>query len=1362
MSRTEERATERFRLNRAGVLNVWQYDEQVFDFGGGRLLLRGANGAGKSKTLELLLPFCLDGDRQRMNASGRAQTALTWLMFDGVDDKVRTGYVWVEFSRTGESGEPEFITCGVGLRAARGSGSVTSWMFCTPQRIGAELAIEDADGPVGRSALSTAVSPDGRVFEVARDYRAHVGQLLFGLDPGRYDDLLRLLYWLRQPQIGEEIDPKRIAEQLVQSLPELDPGELSKAGSTLDELADFGEKLRRTQAAQSAVASALEVYARYAQGVLRERAATLVEADEGRRRLERAARQLDHERTQLLAVLTQLEDDVREAGTIARATRAELDALAVSPEEARLDDARARAEAGESAVARQEVATHRAERALDDAEQARSAARAHAMDMARRLDSDVDAIAALAAGTTVALPSGFAGTGSGASLVEQPDPGDVVRAQRWVDAHGAALDLLSRSVAVATSAAAEVRHGAVEHTRLGAAADVAAHRADDASARADDLRATVGERRETAATIAGGWRDAVTQWAESPHGLALASVVAVRDLDVDQLLDDWWGDDLPARVTAESSDAVAALRQAERDHHVERVAAARTAADTRAALAAAQAEPDPAPPAPALPRARERGPAPAGAPLWRSVDFAEDVDDVTRAAIEAALQQSGLLDAWVDADGALRDARVLDVLAHATAPVGGPTLGTVLRPADGARRVVGLLDSIALLDDAHRAPEGVAAIGRDGSFRLGPLEGRAGKPVAQYVGAVARAAERARRIGELTARLSEQEDTAARLADLETAARRAVADLEGWVRSVPPVRDLVRARDRWEDARRALVAGEAQARAAEEAAAAARSRAAESLERLRALAAQHRMPTTVDALDLLREGLRDLDGQLRRHRDAVGALVARVRDSVDAASRRTEADAAADEARGLLQQVQDEAAAQRQAYRSLALALSETLGELTTRRDRVRTANEAAEARKTELGPRINVAREQAAVLAERHQQAQEQAADQRRSQAAAAVQMSQLRHVPGLLPAALGPVDDTVDRVLAATDPDPDRSPVRPDLTAVAARWSVLPTGHAIPDTNALLRLHGELASGAAASHEPVLTTVHGAYALVARDGAADVTLAELAAVLGERASQQSQLLTRREREAFEQVLLGSLGDELRRRLQEAHELVDGMNTVLHDVRTSQGVRVRLRWRIREDTPDEARDVTELVARSTVALLPDERDRLHRAMSQLLELAADDAPDEGYAEHLRRALDYRTWHEFRVQYTRPDWDEWQDLSRRSPLSQGEQKVACYLPLFAAAAAHFTSVAGAAPHAPRFVLLDDAFPKIDARTHPLLFGLLVQLDLDFVVTSERLWGDHPEVPSLAIYEALRNPGEPGIAQAHYTWDGRALQAVGLA
>jgi hypothetical protein len=39
----------RFRLSRAGVLNVWQYDEQVFTFADGRLLLRGTNGAGQEQ-----------------------------------------------------------------------------------------------------------------------------------------------------------------------------------------------------------------------------------------------------------------------------------------------------------------------------------------------------------------------------------------------------------------------------------------------------------------------------------------------------------------------------------------------------------------------------------------------------------------------------------------------------------------------------------------------------------------------------------------------------------------------------------------------------------------------------------------------------------------------------------------------------------------------------------------------------------------------------------------------------------------------------------------------------------------------------------------------------------------------------------------------------------------------------------------------------------------------------------------------------------------------------------------------------------------------------------------------------------------
>ncbi len=32
----------------AGIRNIWEYDDQVFDFADGRLVLRGPNGSGKS------------------------------------------------------------------------------------------------------------------------------------------------------------------------------------------------------------------------------------------------------------------------------------------------------------------------------------------------------------------------------------------------------------------------------------------------------------------------------------------------------------------------------------------------------------------------------------------------------------------------------------------------------------------------------------------------------------------------------------------------------------------------------------------------------------------------------------------------------------------------------------------------------------------------------------------------------------------------------------------------------------------------------------------------------------------------------------------------------------------------------------------------------------------------------------------------------------------------------------------------------------------------------------------------------------------------------------------------------------------
>ena len=42
----------RWQAHRAGLVNFWYYDDEVFQFADGKLLLRGANGSGKSVTMQ--------------------------------------------------------------------------------------------------------------------------------------------------------------------------------------------------------------------------------------------------------------------------------------------------------------------------------------------------------------------------------------------------------------------------------------------------------------------------------------------------------------------------------------------------------------------------------------------------------------------------------------------------------------------------------------------------------------------------------------------------------------------------------------------------------------------------------------------------------------------------------------------------------------------------------------------------------------------------------------------------------------------------------------------------------------------------------------------------------------------------------------------------------------------------------------------------------------------------------------------------------------------------------------------------------------------------------------------------------------
>ena len=136
----------RFAPTRAGVINLWDYRDEEFSFADGWLVLRGPNGSGKTKALEVLFPFVLDGriEPRRLNPfASEERTMKSNLLYRGQESAF--SYVWLEFSNG-----VEYVTVGVGLRAQRHNDRVTRWYFVTDGR-GVDFSLIDVeDRPVVR------------------------------------------------------------------------------------------------------------------------------------------------------------------------------------------------------------------------------------------------------------------------------------------------------------------------------------------------------------------------------------------------------------------------------------------------------------------------------------------------------------------------------------------------------------------------------------------------------------------------------------------------------------------------------------------------------------------------------------------------------------------------------------------------------------------------------------------------------------------------------------------------------------------------------------------------------------------------------------------------------------------------------------------------------------------------------------------------------------------------------------------------------------------------------------------------------------------------------------------------------------
>ncbi len=266
-----------------------------------------------------------------------------------------------------------------------------------------------------------------------------------------------------------------------------------------------------------------------------------------------------------------------------------------------------------------------------------------------------------------------------------------------------------------------------------------------------------------------------------------------------------------------------------------------------------------------------------------------------------------------------------------------------------------------------------------------------------------------------------------------------------------------------------------------------------------------------------------------------------------------------------------------------------------------------------------------------------------------------------------------------------------------------------------------------------------------------------QLSARLAGEIAQRRELLTAGERKVLENHLQAEIAAAVQKLLQDAERQVTAINTELDKRPTSTGVRFRLQWQPLPEGVEGAPIGLEaarkrLLNTSTDLWSAEDRRVVGEMLHQRIGIErnrADVAGGGSLLDQLARALDYRRWHRFRVQ--RWQDGQWRPLS--GPASSGERALGLTVPLFAAVSSYYTQSGYA--HAPRLVLLDEAFAGIDDAARAHCMGLIHEFDLDFVITSEREWACYAELPGVAICQLQRREGIDAVHVSRWTWDGRA-------
>lgn len=1362
-------------IHRAGVINFWYYDEATFHFEEGRLLLRGANGSGKSVTMQSLVPLLFDGNKspERLDPFGsKARRMESYLLSDGLDLEERTGYLYLEFAKPQAN---RYLTLGMGMRARRHA-PLQTWYFLVldNRRLGTgyDLPLYKDLGekiPLTQKELENRLGSGNQLFTRQRDYKAAVNQHLFGYkDLSDFDELIELLIQIRSPKLSKEFKPTTMYEIMQNSLVTLTDEDLRPMSEAIENMDEIQLKIDALKASQKALGRIQHHYDKYNQHLLAAKAqrfltALTAEASNHQTQIS-LQQQLEENRLRRQQLEMNLQENQRQYQQNEQqlASLQDHDLNRLSQENSQLT----------AQITEKQAQQKQKETRLEDAktqeiqlQQRQRQQQNHLYQEEKELKETLETLASLEEDTAFDEHPFFA--------ADYEKETDETAIDQTFQHHRQAIHRYTKQVKEGHSLLQQQDQATQAYEEALAKAESATRKREQQDRHVAATEGQLNQIKEEFAESVFTWQGRLTHLSMDRTVLHQVTERAFRygePYRFDQVLE-------PARLAYEAAYSQASKEKALLGSALTQHQA--TLQEARETLEKLKSQKEPEPERSTAVTAnrqrltQEKIP---HQPLYRLLDFDPTLSDKEQDTLEEALEALGLLDALV-VDPRYRE-QVLamdpgqsDRYLFAQAAPLSHNLSACLIPdaqAPTPHLVQEILQSILLDPTDHRFHLDPAT----GLYGSGLLVGKTSRTQSsRFIGAASR-----RRYQQ--SQINAQAQLVKELADKEQALKSDVADMEDRLLGMtaewhgfPADDNLAEAFQDLTTARRhleTLVEQESHLKETSES-------LYKNLKQLQAKVNQHLVRLSIakntqayaTALEAMEEYRQHFDALTRhhlQHRHLRYQLASMAQQLEENLHRQQDLQDDLFQLEKQIRQHQERcqaieaqlATADFQAIHQQLTACREALNRLPKEYQQLSDARATAKAEHQNLTEKLEALTSQQHTLT------------QRRSLYEAAFEAEW----------QLGYVEKTTDTPyegskIAQTTLAKWGAVLEEGKTQASRRESV---------TTALLKEQGELAEyhlqGTLLFHDtpadredekPLFSEEERSFLeridLTARVQGRTIDFYQLSQWIQRQMQEQDQLLSEQDRELFEEILIKSVSRKINAKIYHSEAWVKKIDRLMSHMDTSMGLTFHLKWVTRQAETEEqlsTRELVDLLRGDQSLLTREQKDRLIRHFrSKIRESKArseEKGDPRGFLSLMREVLDYRKWFEFQLSYTKKG-DKRKELTNNAfyTFSGGEKAMAMYVPLFSAVYAKYQ---GGAADCPKVISLDEAFAGVDEKNIRDMFRLLVQeLELSFIANSQVLYGDYDTVPQLAIYELIRPENVTFVTTLRYRWDGHQRRLV---